>query len=96
MYTLRLKHNVDSAGNPTLTAFKDLNRYYDDIQLLADQDHEKVRAAGAALQSREYTFSFDPDELLARFLVSRRRNSVDFMPLKTKHRNCSGGVGPVW
>lgn len=85
MYALGLKHNVDSEGNPTLTPYKDLTRYYDDIQLLADQDHEKERAAGAALHSGEYTFAFNPDELLTRLLVSRRRNSADFLPLKTEH-----------
>jgi hypothetical protein len=85
MYALHLKNNVDSEGNPTLTAYKDLTRYYADIQFLADQDRAKVRSAAAALQSGQYSFSFDPDELLTRFLVSKRRKSADFMPLKTEH-----------
>ena len=85
MYALHLKEDVDSEGNPRFTAYKDLNRYYADIQLLTDQDHAKQRTALAALQSGQYTFSFDPDDLLTRFLVSKRRNSADFLPLKTEH-----------
>jgi hypothetical protein len=85
MYALHLKQGVDSEGNPSLTVFKDLTRYYADIQFLADQDHAKLRAAMSALQSGQYMFSFDPDELLTTFHVSKRRKSADFMPLKTEH-----------
>ena len=87
MYALQLKHNVDSEGNPTLTAYKDLNRYYADIQLLADPDHAKLHTALAAIQSGQYAFSFDPDALLTTFLVSQRRKSAEFMPLKTEHHH---------
>jgi len=85
MYSFRLKNNVDSEGNPTLTAYKDLTKYYADIEFLADQDRAKVGSALAALQSGQYSFAFDPDELLTRFLVSKRRSATEFMPLKTEH-----------
>ena len=84
-YTLHLRHTIDSDGNYELVAFKDIEQYYRDVDFLLNSEQPKLRQAYRDLAEARYTFDFDPDELIEKFLLSNNRKSRKFSKLKSEH-----------
>src|SRR5579863_1859935 len=84
-YALHIRQTIDSDGNYELVAYKDLEQYYRDIDFLFDAEQTKLNLAFRDLAEGRYRFDFDPDDLIERFLLSRRRESKEFSKLKSEH-----------
>lgn len=84
-YAWHLKQTVDSDGEYELINFKNLEQYYKDIEFLLDKNSTNTQQAGKDLADGKYTFSFDPDKLIEEFILSKKRKSKRFMPLKTEN-----------
>ncbi len=84
-YTLHLRHTIDSDGNYELVAFKDIEQYYRDVDFLLNSEQPKLRQAYRDLAEARYSFDFDPDELIEKFLLSNNRKSRKFSKLKSEH-----------
>jgi hypothetical protein len=84
-YTLHLRHTINSDGNYELVAFKDIEQYYRDVDFLLIAEQPKLHQACRDLAEARYTFDFDPDELIEKFLLSNNRKSRKFSKLKSEH-----------
>jgi hypothetical protein len=84
-YALHLKKTIDSEGNFEFVKFKDLGKYYRDVEFLFNEEENKIRQVSRDLLASRYTFTFDPDELVEEFLLSDRRKSKEFSKLKSDH-----------
>ncbi len=84
-YVTNLQKSVDAEGNIKFTAYKDLNKYWEEVQFLVDRDQSKLNAAVAHIKAGKYKFTFDADNMLEKFLVAKTRKSNKFAPLKTEH-----------
>lgn len=85
-YALHIRQTIDSDGNYELVAYKDLEQYYRDIDFLMRADQrQQIQQAHHDLAARQYTFDFDPDQLVEEFLLSSNRKSKKFVKLKTEY-----------
>lgn len=84
-YALHLKHTIDSDGNFDFVAYKDLNQYFRDVEFLFKDEQPKLNRAYHQLIGGQYTFDFDPDELIETFLLSHDRSSIKYSKLKSEH-----------
>lgn len=84
-YAFSLKSTINSDGDYEIASYKNLNRYYSDIEHLLDKDNKKLKEAIEDIKTGKYRFAFDPDKLLEEFLSSKLRKSKKFLPLKTEY-----------
>lgn len=84
-YALHIRQTIDANGDCELVAFKDLEHYYRDVDFLLNSEQSKVQRALLELATGQYTFDFDPDELVEEFLLSDNRKSRKFLKLKTEY-----------
>ena len=84
-YALHIRQTIDSNGNYELVASNDLEQYYRDSDFLFKDEQPKLNRAYHDLKEARYTFDFDPDELVERFLLSHNRKSEKFSKLKSEH-----------
>ncbi len=84
-YAFHLRKTIDSDGNCELVAFKDIERYYRDVDFLNDAGKSKLHQAYRDLVDARYTFDFNPDELIEEFLLSNNRKSKKFLKLKSEY-----------
>ena len=84
-YALHIHHTIDSDGNYELVAYNDLEQYYRDVDFLFKDEQPKLNRAYHDLIEGRYTFDFDPDELVEKFLLSNNRRSKKFSKLKSEH-----------
>jgi hypothetical protein len=84
-YALHIRKTIDAHGDCELVAFKDLEQYYRDANFLLNSEKSKIQRAHLELTTGQYTFDFDPDELVEEFLLSDNRKTRKFLKLKTEH-----------
>ena len=84
-YAFHLRKTIDTDGNYELVAFKNIEQYYRDADFLFDAERSKLQQAYRDLAEARYTFDFDPDELIEKFLLSNSRKANKFSKLKSEH-----------
>ncbi|MFQ5763200.1 MAG: hypothetical protein ACE5PO_09210, partial [Candidatus Bathyarchaeia archaeon] len=82
-FALHLQSIPDLKGEKRFVRVKDLNRYFNDIDHLADEDNSKLRHALAELNAGRFRLDYDPDALMEElFATVSRPAGRKFGPLK--------------
>ena len=84
-YVVNLRHSIDSSGDYKIVHYKDLEKYYEDIQFLIDHDQRKLNEASKELATGKFKFNYDVDKLQEEFLSSKTRKSKKFEKLKSDY-----------
>ena len=85
-YAIELRRSADIYGKVKFTRVKDLNKYYEDVEYLADKDKQKVKDAWEDIRLGKFTFNYESLKLVEEFL-SNNRNVKDtkYLPLKNDY-----------
>lgn len=85
LYGSTFHRTLDPDGKWVFISYKDNEKYYRDIDTLIDRDGAKRRAAFDKIIKGNYQPKYDPEELIRKFLLSKKRSNPRFEPLKTDY-----------
>ncbi len=82
-YSFELRQVVDTGGEFKFRRVKNLEQYYNDIEMLIDEKRDKLKDAANKIISKEFAFAYDPPKLVDRFLKNQgNKGNVEFLCLK--------------
>lgn len=85
-FAFKIQKIADNEGNLKLIRVKDTNKYYADIDFLVDKYKEKIAKARNDIITGKFKFVYDPEELLDKYLFSKRLlKSQDVPKLKSDY-----------
>jgi hypothetical protein len=84
-FSWSLERAINIDGDPDFGHYKDLDEYWNEWAFLFEDDVKKTRNAVQRLIKREFQFSYNPENLLADFLISDNQRLKKFEKLKTDY-----------
>lgn len=93
LYLFQLKKTIDKEGNFQLSRVKKGAKYYDNIDLLVDQDGKKKKDAFEKILKGEFSFGYDIESLFEKFISNNYgKKDEDIRKLLTDYFEIFAGL----